>query len=71
MPLDGVITRRTVTPDEDAVPEILLDYCFVRRDDETETVTILFTKDQYSRSIQAWVVERKGPDLDAADVVEP
>ena len=36
------------------------DHCFVRRDDESETVTILLMKDRYSRAIQAWVVERKG-----------
>ena len=41
-----------------------------RRDDETETVTILLLKDRYSRVIQAWVVERKGLDLDAADVAQ-
>ena len=27
-------------------------------------------KDRCSRAIQAWVVERKGPDLDAADVAQ-
>ena len=47
-----------------------MDYCFVRRDDETETVTILLMKARYSRAMQAWVVERKGPDLDAADVAQ-
>ena len=43
-----------------------MDFCFVRRDDET--VTVLVMKDRYSRPIQALVVERKGPGLDAADV---
>ena len=47
-----------------------MDYCFVRRDDETETVTVLLMNDRCSRAIQAWVVERKGPDLDAADVAQ-
>ena len=55
-----------VRQDENAVPEILMDCCFVRRDDEIETVTVLLMKDPYS----AWVVERKGPDLDAADVAQ-
>ena len=45
-------------------------HCSVRRDDETETVTILLMKGRYSRAIQAWVVERKGPDLDAAVVAQ-
>ena len=40
-----------------------MDNCFVRRDGDTETVTILLMKDQYSRAIQAWVLERKDRDL--------
>ena len=32
--------HRRVPKDEYAEPEILMDYCFVRRDNETETVTI-------------------------------
>ena len=62
--------HRRVPQDENAVPEILMDYFLVRRDDETDTVTILLMKDRYSRAIQAWVVERKGPNLDAADVAQ-
>ena len=27
-------------------------------------------KHRYSRAMQSWVVERKGPDLDAADVAQ-
>ena len=42
-----------------AAPKILVDYCFVRRDDETETVTILLMKDRYSRANQAWVVDER------------
>ena len=61
---------RRVHQDEIAVPEILMDYCFVRSDDDTDTVTILLMKDRYSRAIQAFVVDRKGPDLDAADVAQ-
>ena len=48
----------------------MMDYCSVQRDDETETVTILLMKDRYSRANQAWVVERKCPDLDAAVVAQ-
>ena len=59
-----------VPQDENAIPEILMDYSFVRRDDETETVTVLLMEDRYSRAIQAWVVERKGPNLDAADFAQ-
>ncbi len=67
---DCVAGRRDNPPhhqikqDENAVPEVLMDYCFVRRDDETETLTILIMKDRTSRAIQAWVVERKGADVD-------
>ena len=61
--------HRHVQQEENAVPEILMDYCFVRREEETETTqttTILLMKDRYSRAIQAWVVEQKGADLDAS-----
>ena len=47
-----------------------MDYCFIRRDDEIEIVTVLLMRDRYSRAIQVWVVERKGPNLDAADVAQ-
>jgi hypothetical protein len=46
------------------VPEVLFDYCFVRRDDEEETITILLMKDRQSRAIRAWVAPHKGVDLD-------
>ena len=46
------------------VPEVLFDYCFVRKDDEEETITILLMKDRQSRAIRAWVVPHKGVDLD-------
>ena len=42
-----------------------MDRCFARRDDETET-----TKDRYSRAVEAWVLERRGRVLDAADVAQ-
>ena len=44
-----------------------MDYCFVRRENETETVPILVVKDRGSRAIQAWMVERKGADVDTGD----
>ena len=47
---DAAKTRRTAgSPhDENAVPEILMDCYFARRDDETETVTLLVVEDHYS-----------------------
>ena len=50
--------HRRVPPDENAVPETLMDNCFARRDDETETVTILVMKDRYPRAIQACMGRR-------------
>ena len=47
-----------------------MNYSFVRRDDETELVTILLVQDRYSRVIQALVVERQGPDFDAANIAQ-
>ena len=36
---------------ENNVAEVMLDYCFVRRDDETEVITILVMKERLSRAI--------------------
>jgi hypothetical protein len=33
--------------EENAIPEILLDYCFVRRNSEEDTVTISVMKDGF------------------------
>ena len=44
-----------------------MDYCFVRGEGETETTTLLLMKDRHSRAIHAWVVERKGADIDTGD----
>ena len=69
---DAAKTRRTagVPHDENAVPEILMDCYFARRDDETETVDASGRGGPLLRAIQAWVVERKVSDLDAADVIQ-
>ena len=40
--------HRRVPHDENAVPDILMDCYFARRDDETETVTLLVVEDHYS-----------------------
>jgi hypothetical protein len=55
--------HRTIKEEaESAVPEIMLDYAFVRREHEEDTLTILVMKDRGSRAIQAWRVERKGAE---------
>ena len=46
--------------EERSVPEIFLDYAFVRREDETKTATILLMKDRESRAIRASVMRSKG-----------
>ena len=38
---------------KDHVPEVMMDYCFVRRDDEAEVVTILVIKKHQSRALEA------------------
>ena len=48
--------RRAVECEENSVPEVMMDYCFVRRDDETEVITVLVLKERPKRAIQAWVV---------------
>ena len=51
-------TRRA--PEERLVPEVLMDYAFVRRHDETQTMTILIMKDRESRAVRAWTMRNKG-----------
>ena len=68
---DAATTGRTAgSMTRTRVPEILMDCFFARRDDETETVTLLVVEGPLLRAIQAWVVEGKGSDLDAADVLQ-
>jgi hypothetical protein len=47
------------------VPEVAFDYAYIRRDDEEETVTLLVMRDRDSKALRAWVLERKGIDMDA------
>jgi hypothetical protein len=51
-------TRRA--PEERMVPEVLMDYAFVRRRDETQTMTVLILKDRESRAVRAWTMRNKG-----------
>ena len=62
--------HRHVDHDDDVVPEVLIDYRFIRREEETDVVTVLIIKDRLSRAIQAWVVEQKGVGLDASEAVK-
>ena len=56
---DGVPHRRQ-EPEEDARPEVHLDYGFVRRQSEASARTILVIKERRSRAIQVLMVSRKG-----------
>jgi hypothetical protein len=58
--------------DELAVPELGMDYCFVRREDEEEVITVIVIKDSGSRAIRATRVLQKGAESEseAARVVE-
>jgi hypothetical protein len=46
------------------IPEVAFDYAFIRRDDEAEVATVLVMRDRDSKAIRAWVLERKGVDMD-------
>jgi hypothetical protein len=55
--------HRTIKDQDDStVPEVMLDYAFIRREDEEHTLTILVMKDRGSRAVQAWRVEKKGAE---------
>ena len=56
--------HKKVPADEPAKPEVLMDYCFFRREKETETVTILIVKDRHSRAIRAVPLRHKGVVLE-------
>jgi hypothetical protein len=47
-------------PEERTVPEVMMDYAFVRRQDETQTMTVLILKDRESRALRAWTMRNKG-----------
>ena len=55
---------------ENSVHEVMMDYCFLRRGDETELVTVLVLKERQSRAIQAWVVPNKSTILDQGAAAE-
>ena len=46
--------------EEHLVPEVMLDYAFVRREEEAETVTVLVAKDRESRALRAWTMRYNG-----------
>mgnify|MGYP002173632995 FL=1 len=46
------------------IPEVAFDYAFIRRDDEEAKVTCLVMRDRDSKAVRAWVLERKGVDME-------
>ena len=51
-------------PQEHGAQEVSLDYCFIRRREEEQTMTILLLKDRATRAIRAWALQRKGVQLE-------
>ena len=62
--------HRAVEYKENSVYEVLTDYCFVWREDETEVTTILVLKERQSRAIQAWVVPNRSTLLEEGAAAE-
>ena len=58
--------HRKRAAEERTVPEISIDYAFIRREAETDTATILVVKDRASRAVQATVLRMKGASLEEA-----
>ena len=56
--------HRKLPEDDREVQEVSLDYCFVRRRNEEQVVTILLLKDRSSRALRAWVLQKKGVCLE-------
>ena len=52
--------QKAAGAEEPALPEVHMDYAFVRREGEADTTTILVVKHRQSRAIRCWVVPRKG-----------
>ena len=56
--------------DEDrSVPEVGMDYCFIRRAAEPDTTTVLVVKDRFSRAIRAHVLGFNGTCLEEASQI--
>ena len=62
--------HRAVEYKENSVYEVMMDYCFVRREDETEDITILVLKESQNRAIQAWVVPNRSTLLEEGAAAE-
>ena len=62
--------HRAIECQENSVHEVMMDYCFLRRDDEAELITVLIFKERQSRAIQAWVVPHRSTILDQGAAVE-
>ena len=62
--------HRAVECSKNGAAEVMMDYCFARRDDETEVVTILVLKERQSKALQAWVVPHRSAILDEGAAVE-
>jgi hypothetical protein len=58
--------NRKVAPEERSVPEISMDYAFIRRECEADNATILVVKDLESLAVQATVLRTNEASLEEA-----
>ena len=47
-------------PESASQQEVALDYCSIRRKNETEAQTVLVLKDRASRALRSWQLQHKG-----------
>ena len=62
--------HKAVECGDNSVPEVIMDYCYVRREDEEETITMMVLKERQSKALQAWVTPTKSTVLDEGAVAE-
>ena len=67
----GISTQHRVRRlhEEREVPQICMDYCFLRNSIGEESITVIVGKDKHSRGVFAHVVPQKGGDVDWVQVV--
>ena len=58
------LPHRRIPGDDREIPEISMEYCFLRKRSEAQTQTILIMKDRGSKAIQAWLLKNTGTSTD-------
>ena len=57
---DNPAHPRLRMPVERTIPEVLFDDCYIKREDERQSVPVLLCKDRGSRAVRAWMLNSKG-----------